>query len=142
MQVAASVTPAAVLALPETGWYLLLSVWIFALVGCILLLVGRAHVSHHLFTGITIAVSVVEMHRQFTTAEFILTLLTLLCSLGGGMVYIFNRPDPYPLTFGYYEVFSLLLLIAYASTYIVNYNLIYQYADTKTLYPFPWWPWS
>jgi hemolysin III len=142
-QVAASVTPVAVLALPETGWYLLLSVWIFALVGCILLLVGKAHVSHHFFTGITIAVSIVEMHRQFTTLQFALTLLALVCSFGlGGLVYIFNRPNPYPQTFGYHEVFDSLLLVAHIATYIINYTIIYQYAAQKDMFPFPLWPWS
>jgi hemolysin III len=38
---------------------------------------------------------------------------------GGGMVYATRRPDPWPLVFGYHEVFHGLVMIATLLIYLV-----------------------
>ena len=57
-------------ALPNTGLFLLVGQWGGALLGIFLVLLRRTHWSHHLGVGALSAFSMPEMYRELTLFEF------------------------------------------------------------------------
>ncbi len=122
---AATHTPIALLALPTgPGWVLFAIVWGGALVG----IAGRVLYSHAPYAVIAIPYVVVGWSSLFVVnhvwaslplAAFILLLVGGMLYTIGAIIYAARRPNPWPDSFGYHEVFHALTVAAAACHYVV-----------------------
>lgn len=110
-------TPIALLALDTlTGWHLLTAIWSGVAVGVV---VSMLWPSAPKFVSASIAVVVGwTIVPYFGRIADVLSVaeLTLIAAGGaaytlGAVVYAVKRPDPWPLTYGYHEVFHTLTLV-------------------------------
>lgn len=104
------------------GWHLTMTltvVWIGAAVGVALQWIPM-HVNRGLFTviyvvvGWSIAPSLGQLFTGLGVAGFVLILTGGVAYSAGAAVYALQRPDPWPQTFGYHEVFHLLTVVGAA----------------------------
>ena len=65
------------------------------------------------------------LSRALTTTEFVLLFAGGLLYSGGAVVYALHRPNPWPATFGYHELFHALVVAA-ATTHLVAVILLLQ----------------
>jgi len=122
--IAATYTPIAVFALPEgTSKLVLWVIWIGAAVGIIL---------HNLFphapypviaapyvaVGWVAVLAMNDILSSLGVAGFVLVVAGGGLYTIGAAVYAFRRPDPWPATFGYHEIFHLLVIVAAALHYV------------------------
>ena len=66
--------------------------------------------------------------RTYLNPFRLTTLLLLLYCLGhtlGALVYAFKRPDPWPGTFGFHEVFHLCTLVAAICHYVAVWLVVF-----------------
>ena len=116
--IAGTYTPFALLAMPErTGRAILAVVWFGALGGVLLKtswITAPRWLSVPLYLGLGwVAVFVLPSLLQHGgVAAFVLILAGGLLYSFGGIVYGLKRPDPWPRTFGYHEVFHLCTVVA------------------------------
>ena len=116
--IAGTYTPFALLAKPErTGRAILAVVWFGALGGVLLKtswITAPRWLSVPLYLGLGwVAVFVLpSLLRQGGVAAFVLIIAGGLVYTLGGIVYGLKRPDPWPRTFGYHEVFHLCTVVA------------------------------
>ena len=116
--IAGTYTPFALLAMPErTGRAVLAVVWFGALGGVLLKtswITAPRWLSVPLYLGLGwVAVFVLpSLLRQGGVAAFVLIIAGGLVYTLGGIVYGLKRPDPWPRTFGYHEVFHLCTVVA------------------------------
>lgn len=123
--IAATYTPIAVLVLHGTlGWTLLAVVWVGAVAG-VVFSVGafgeRRIVTSLCYLALGWAALAALPRLVVALGALPLTLLAVggvLYSLGA-VVYATRRPDPWPRTFGFHEVFHALVIAAAAAQYIV-----------------------
>ena len=121
---AGTYTPFALLAMPErTGRAVLAVVWFGALGGVLLKtswITAPRWLSVPLYLGLGwVAVFVLpRLLRHGGVAAFVLIIAGGLVYTLGGIVYGLKRPDPWPRTFGYHEVFHLCTVVA-ASCHMV-----------------------
>ena len=118
-------TPIALLALPDgPGWVLFGIVWGGAALG----IAGRLLFSHAPYPVIAAPYVLVGWSSMFVInhvwaslhlAAFILLLVGGLLYTVGAVVYALRRPDPWPASFGYHEVFHTLTVVAAACHYVV-----------------------
>lgn len=118
-------TPIALLALPDgPGWVLFGIVWAGAALG----IAGRLLFSHAPYPVIAVPYVLVGWSSLFVInhvwsslhlAAFILLLIGGFLYTVGAVVYAVRRPDPWPASFGYHEVFHTLTVIAAACHYVV-----------------------
>jgi hemolysin III len=110
-------TPIAMLALdPATGRTLLIAVWCGVAVGVIVSMLWPGAPK---FVGAAVAVAVGWMIvpyigtivRVLTKAELWLVVLGGIAYTLGAFVYAVKRPNPWPRSFGYHEVFHALTLV-------------------------------
>ena len=47
-----------------------------------------------------------------------------LAYTGGAVIYAMRKPDPWPLTFGYHEIFHALTIVAWGCHYAAIYELV------------------
>ena len=116
--IAASYTPVALLALTGTmRWVVLVSAWAGALAGVSLSLgwidaprwlTAAAYVA----VGWVAAIAFPQLAARAGTAAFVLLLTGGLLYSAGACVYAAQRPDPWPRTFGFHEVFHALVVVA------------------------------
>nr|MBA3746388.1 hemolysin III family protein [Solirubrobacterales bacterium] len=116
--IAASYTPIALLALTGTmRWVVLVSAWVGALAG-VSLSIGWIDAPRWLTAAAYIALGWVAVIAFPQFAERVGTLpLALLIAGGllysaGAIVYAFQRPNPWPRTFGFHELFHALVIAA------------------------------
>ena len=116
--IAGTYTPFAVLAMPErTGRIVLAVVWLGALGGVLL---KTSWITAPRWLGVPLYlglgwVAVFVLPSLFThggVATFVLVIVGGLIYTFGGIVYGLKRPDPWPRTFGYHEVFHLCTVVA------------------------------
>jgi hemolysin III len=116
--IAGTYTPFAVLAMPErTGRIVLAIVWLGALGGVLL---KTSWITAPRWLGVPLYlglgwVAVFVLPSLFThggVATFVLIIVGGLIYTFGGIVYGLKRPDPWPRTFGYHEVFHLCTVVA------------------------------
>jgi hemolysin III len=116
--IAGTYTPFAVLAMPErTGRIVLAVVWLGALAGVLL---KTSWITAPRWLGVPLYlglgwVAVFVLPSLFThggVATFVLVIVGGLIYTFGGIVYGLKRPDPWPRTFGYHEVFHLCTIVA------------------------------
>ena len=122
--IAATYTPFAVAALDTRGATILLTViWSLALAGAIVQVVW-IHAPRWLGGALYVAIGwtaiayVPSLWRELGVVTFLLLLLGGIVYSLGALVYATRRPDPAPATFGYHEVFHLLVIVAGAIFYI------------------------
>ena len=122
---AATHTPIALLALPTApGWILFGLVWGGALLGIAgrLLFTGAPQAviaAPYVIVGWSSLVVIDHVWRSLHVAAFVLLLTGGLAYTLGALVYARRRPDPWPSTFGYHEVFHALTIVGAACHYVV-----------------------
>lgn len=122
---AATHTPIALLALPtRPGWVLFGIVWGGALLG----IAGRVFFSHAPYTIIAFPYVLVGWSSLFVinhvwaslhVAAFVLLFVGGLLYTIGAVIYALRRPNPWPASFGYHEIFHALTVAAAACHYVV-----------------------
>ncbi|WP_369130019.1 PAQR family membrane homeostasis protein TrhA [Modestobacter roseus] len=130
--IAGTYTPFALLAVPEpTGWWLLVTVWSGAALGVTLKVIWPTAprwlgVPIYLALGwaaVFVLVDILELAG--VTALVLLAAGGLLYSVGA-IAYASKRPNPWPGTFGYHEVFHAMTIVAAICHYIAVYFVIYN----------------
>ena len=129
--IAGSYTPFALLALPRrTGGTVLLIVWLGALAG-VLLKTSWIAAPRWLSVPLYIALGWVavfvfpELLRHGGVAALVLLAVGGLIYTVGGVVYALKRPDPWPATFGFHEVFHLCTVVAAACHMVAVWLAVY-----------------
>jgi hemolysin III len=116
--IAGTYTPLCLVALPQAwGIPILASVTVCAVVGIVLKLTayGRARVlAHALYPimGWAVVAAVPVLVDNLSTAQFGLIVAGGLAYTVGIPVLFIRRPDPWPRTFGYHEVWHLFTVVA------------------------------
>ncbi|MCZ2810436.1 MULTISPECIES: PAQR family membrane homeostasis protein TrhA [unclassified Modestobacter] len=130
--IAGTYTPFALLAVPEpTGRWLLALVWAGAVLG-VALKVAWPHAPRWLGVPIYLALGWAAVFVLVDILQLAgVTALVLLCVGGllysvGAIAYASKRPNPWPGTFGYHEVFHALTIVAALCHYIAIYFVIYR----------------
>lgn len=122
--IAASYTPIALLLVHgPIGWVLLAGAWAGALAGVAFSL-GWAHAPRPLAAGLYVALgwlALIAMPQLISALDP--TALALLAGGGilysiGAIVYARQRPDPWPRTFGFHEIFHALVIAAATLHYV------------------------
>jgi len=130
--IAGTYTPLSVLMLPnDTARVLLTVVWVGAVAG-ILMRVFWLGAPRWLYVPIYLALGWVAV---FVLADILqlagVTAMVLLAVGGvlytlGGVAYAVKRPNPWPGTFGYHEVFHAMTIVAATCHYIAVYFALYN----------------
>lgn len=105
LMIACNFTPIGVLCLPRTGLCMLSSMWSMTLIG--LYRIFLLHITHPIepiATGALALISLREMHLVMTPIAFWSTMTSYIASITGGIIFIRQRPDPYPKVFGFHEI--------------------------------------
>jgi hemolysin III len=129
--IAGTYTPFALLALPrESGTIVLAVVWGGALVGIVMrqawLSAPRwAIVPLYIALGWVAVFVLPALLRHAGAASLALLLAGGLVYSIGAIVYATRRPDPWPETFGYHEVFHLCTIVAALCHYIAVWLAVY-----------------
>ncbi|MEE3275138.1 MAG: hemolysin III family protein [Actinomycetota bacterium] len=122
--IAATYTPVAAFALSPWAARLVLSlVWGGALIGTWVRLrftdaPTPAVALPYLVVGWCLLPVVADAWHHLGVAGFVLLLIGGLLYTSGAVVFAFRRPDPWPDTFGFHEVFHLLTIAAAALHYV------------------------
>ena len=122
--IAATYTPVAAFALSPWAARLVLSlVWGGALIGTWVRLrftdaPTPAVALPYLVVGWCLLPVVADVWHHLGVAGFVLLLIGGLLYTSGAVVFAFRRPDPWPDTFGFHEVFHLLTIAAAALHYV------------------------
>lgn len=122
--IAATYTPIAVFALSgRTATIVLWVVWIGALVGIILHnLVPQAPypviAAPYVAVGWVAVIAMNDILSSLGVVGFVLVVTGGGLYTIGALVYALRRPDPWPATFGYHEIFHLLVIAAAVLHYV------------------------
>jgi hemolysin III len=129
--IAGTYTPFALMAVDQpTGFWVLAGVWTAALAGVALKLTwphAPRWVGVPLYIGLGwVAVFVLTdiLHFAGVTAMVLLAVGGLLYTVGG-VAYAIKKPNPWPGTFGYHEVFHAMTIVAAICHYIAVYFAMY-----------------
>jgi hemolysin III len=116
--IAASYTPVALLVMHGTlRWLILAAVWTGALVGVVLsvawitaprVLIAACYLS----LGWVVVVALPQMIQRMAVAPLVLLAAGGVLYTVGAVVYATRRPNPWPATFGFHEVFHVLVIAA------------------------------
>lgn len=116
--IAGTYTPVCVFALPGAAGHALLTVvWVGAALG-VLRAVAWPGAPRWVAAGLAIALgwamvmAMPAVLRATGPGMLALILAGGLCYTAGGVIYALRRPDPWPRTFGYHEIFHALTLVA------------------------------
>ncbi|MBN9171479.1 MAG: hemolysin III family protein [Microbacterium sp.] len=116
--IAGTYTPIAVLALaPQQGVLLLSLVWSGALLGILFRIFWInaprwLYVALYLLLGWAAVMYIVPLFQASATM-MILVIVGGLLYTGGAVVYALKRPNPWPGTFGFHEIFHLCTVLAF-----------------------------
>jgi hemolysin III len=116
--IAGTYTPMCVLAMPGSdGRHLLAAIWTGAGLGVLRALAwprAPRWISSALYiaVGWTMVLALPAVLRATGPAVLAVILAGGLCYTAGAIIYALRRPDPWPRTFGYHEVFHALTLVA------------------------------
>ncbi|MCR5978727.1 hemolysin III family protein [Gordonia jinghuaiqii] len=128
--IAGTYTPFCALGLPSpTSWWVLGVVWVGALSGATLKILWPAAprwlgVTLYILLGWVIVAVAPALATQTGVAVMILLALGGVFYSVGGVLYALRRPDPWPATFGYHEVFHVCTAIAALLHYAAAWMLI------------------
>ena len=130
--IAGTYTPFALLAVDQpTGFWVLAGVWAAALGGVVLKLswpTAPRWVGVPLYIGLGwVAVFVLTDILHFAgVAALVLLAAGGLLYTAGGIAYGIKKPNPWPGTFGYHEVFHAMTIVAAICHYIAVYFAMYN----------------
>jgi hemolysin III len=130
--IAGSYTPFALLLMPRrTGATVLLVVWLGAVAGVLLKTswIGAPRwlaVPLYLALGWVAVFVFPDLLRHGGVAALVLLLVGGLIYTFGGIVYGLKRPDPWPSTFGFHEVFHLCTVVAAACHMVAVWLAVYS----------------
>ncbi len=122
--IAATYTPIAVFALPHgVATLVLWAIWIGALAGIVLhnLVPYAPHALiavPYVVVGLVAVIPLNEILSSLGVAGFVLIITGGVLYTFGALVYALRRPDPWPFTFGYHEIFHLLVIAAAVLQYV------------------------
>ncbi|TCK26584.1 PAQR family membrane homeostasis protein TrhA [Pseudonocardia endophytica] len=128
--IAGTYTPVSVLALPRpTATWVLAVVWVGALLGVVL---TTAWPNAPSWVGVPIYIALgwvavfvlPALLRGGGVAALVLLLAGGLLYTVGGVVYALRRPNPWPATFGYHEVFHAATVLAAACHHIAIWMVV------------------
>jgi len=121
--IAASYTPITLLALrPALGITLLVLAWVGAVVGIVVTIVRLDRwrglgLAMYLGLGWLAVVAAPQLARSLSRPELVLLIAGGLLYTSGAVVLARNRPNPWPSTFGYHEVWHAFVVGAGACHY-------------------------
>ncbi len=124
LAIAATYTPVAAFAMsPWAAWLVLALVWGGALAGGWVRLRFTGAPTHlvalpYLLVGWCLLPAVTDAWHHLGVAGFVLYLAGGLLYTAGAVVFALQRPDPWPNTFGFHEVFHALTIAAAALHYV------------------------
>jgi len=127
--IAGTATPICLLVFKNgTGLRLLFLIWGIAIFGMVLTLFWAqspkwVRASLYIILGWLIVPYFSEIKFQLGTPEFQLLLAGGIFYTLGALVYAFKRPNPFPQSFGYHEIFHVFVVIASTLHFIVIYKL-------------------
>jgi hemolysin III len=130
--IAGTYTPFSFLAVPEpTGWWLLGTVWTGALLGVVLKMVWPdaprwLGVPIYLALGWAAVFVLVDILDLVGVTVLVLMAVGGLLYSAGAIAYASKRPNPWPGTFGYHEVFHAMTIVAAICHYIAVYFAVYN----------------
>ena len=122
--IAASCTPLGLLLLSgPMRTIVVLGVWFSALAGVVLSVAWIAAprvlvAASYLAVGCVAIAALPQLLDRLSTAPIVLLGLGALLYCAGACIYAFKRPDPWPNTFGFHEVFHSLVILAAASHFV------------------------
>jgi hemolysin III len=123
--IAATYTPIAAVALPDSqGRVILAIVWTGAILGALLNLAWPTAprpvvVAPYLMIGWVAIAIIDDIWRSLGVAGFILLAAGGVLHSIGAIIYARKRPDPWPLVFGFHEIFHLFVIGGIACHYVV-----------------------
>ena len=116
--IAGTYTPVAMLALPETqGRRLLMVAWIGAAVGIVKSL-AWVHAPKPVSAALYVLMGWLVLSEGSSVSTAMgprgVALLAIggVCYTSGAVIYAKRKPDPWPKTFGYHEIFHVLVIVA------------------------------
>ena len=130
--IAGTYTPFALLAVPEpTGYWILGTVWAGALAGVALKLVWPTAprwlgVPIYVALGWVAVFVFTDILRTSGVVSLVLLAVGGLLYTIGGITYATKRPDPWPGTFGYHEVFHAMTIVAAICHYVAVFFAMYN----------------
>ena len=130
--IAGTYTPFSFLAVPEpTGWWLLGTVWTGALLGVALKMVWPnaprwLGVPIYLALGWAAVFVMVDIRDLVGVTVLVLLAVGGLLYSAGAIAYASKRPNPWPGTFGYLEVFHAMTIVAAICHYIAVNFAVYN----------------
>ena len=65
-----------------------------------------------------------RMWVEFSSLEFTCYILTIIVKSLGIMVFVKQKPDPWPAVFGYHEIWHVFVVMGGISIYIANWSMI------------------
>jgi hemolysin III len=122
--IAASYTPVALLVMHGTlRWVILVVVWTGAIIGVVLSVAWITaprvlSAACYLALGWTAMFALPQMLDTLDVAPLVLLGIGGLLYTAGAVVYATKRPNPWPSTFGFHEVFHALVILAAAVQFI------------------------
>jgi hemolysin III len=122
--IAASYTPVALLVMHGTlRWAILVAVWTGAIIGVVLSVAWITaprvlSAACYLALGWTAMFALPQMLDALDVAPLVLLAVGGLLYTLGAIVYATKRPNPWPSTFGFHEVFHALVILAAAVQFI------------------------
>ena len=122
--IAGTYTPVGLLIGPGAGHRMLAAVWCGAVLG-IGLVVGwpgmpkRGRALIYVLLGWVVAPVLPELHAALGDASTALLFAGGALYTVGAVIYGVRRPDPFPRTFGFHEIFHLLVIAAAACHYLM-----------------------
>ena len=124
LAIAGTYTPIAVYSLsPGVAKVVLLAVWSGAIGGIVVRNVWPnapkpLAAAPYVLVGWVALFVLADMWRSLGVAGFTLVAVGGLLYTAGAVIYAFRRPDPWPHTFGYHEIFHLLVIAGAALHYV------------------------
>jgi len=70
------------------------------------------------------ALFIPRMYVTFTSYEMTLYFIIVLLKAMGAAVFVVHKPDPFPNTFGYHEIFHCFVVTAGCGIYLCNYSIV------------------
>lgn len=122
--IAASYTPVALLVMHGTlRWVILAAVWTGALVGIVLSVAWITaprvlSAACYLMLGWVSVVALPQMVQRMALAPLVLLAAGGVLYTVGAVVYATRRPNPWPRTFGFHEIFHVLVIAAAAVQFV------------------------
>ena len=122
--IAGTYTPFALLAFNGTiSWFVLVTVWFGAALGLVLNFVWLdapkwVSVLAYGAVGWVGMITIPQMFSEVGTTGSVLVIIGGVLYTLGALTYAFHRPDPFPATFGFHEIFHLLVVAAAATQFV------------------------